>query len=577
MKLILKYLKKYKLLFVLDFISVFGFALADLGIPFLISQMIDQGVEMNDSYILFARFWGIVAAAGFGVFGMIMLCLLSTRISTNIVYDIRKDLFDHVMTLSHEQIQKFGVSSLITRTGSDPYQIMMFLNTLLRSALMTPVVVILSAALMMMTSMNLAWIVIAAMPLVVLEVIVVFAVARPLSERQQKSIDRINEILRDNMSGIRLIRTFNNQKLEEKRFEKENEKYRSATVPLFKLMNISKPLVFFMMNLASLVVYYFAAILIQNGQVQIGQLIAFMDYLFQAMMSILIFCLVFTMYPKAEVSARRIQEVLDAEPAIDLSQGGAELEPVTTLEFDHVQFAYPSADGLALQDISFQASAGQKIAVVGSTGSGKSTLGKLIPRFYEVTEGSIKINGRDVREYDPQSLRSRIGHISQKSHIFSGTVRDNLRFSCPQASEKQLEEAAGTAQALSFIQKRPGGFDSVISEEGGNLSGGQKQRLSIARGLMKNPGLYIFDDSFSALDFATDARLRSALAPLLQKSIFLIMAQRISTIVDADLIVVLDQGKTAGMGTHAHLFETCRVYRELVLSQACEQEVLTHA
>ena len=572
MKLILPYVKKYKLLLTIDLISMMIVALAELGIPFFIGKMIDSGVQMQDPAVLWSIYKIMLVMAAIGLSSLIAGYWTSSKITASVAYDLRKDLFEHVMTLSHEEIRRVGVPSLITRTSSDAYQIMMFLNMMLRNGMFMLVLFAVSAALSMLTSMKMALIVLAGIPLIAAGAWIVYKVSGPLSQRQQTAIDRINAILRDNIYGIRVIRSLNNQQQEEKRFEKENGEYRNVSTILFKLMSMTNPMFFFLMNILTILLYYVAAGMIQNGMVQIGELIAFMEYLFNLMMSILMFCTIFTMFPKANVSAERIQEVLQLKSSIHPEQKGMEMEPVTSLEFDHVDFGYPEGKELILKDISFQAKAGQKIAIVGSTGSGKSSLGKLIPRFYDVTHGVIKINGCPIQEYSLKSLRDGIGYISQKPHIFSGTIEENIAFSKEDASRQDLEKAAALAQALSFIQERKEGFDDLISEEGTNLSGGQKQRLSIARALMKESGLYIFDDSFSALDFATDARLRKALAPVMKKSIFLIVAQRISTIRDADLIVVLDQGKMAGTGTHQELFEGCEVYREIVLSQMSEEE-----
>lgn len=572
MKLILPYVKKYKLLLTIDLISMMIVALAELGIPFFIGKMIDSGVQMQDPAVLWSIYKIMLVMAAIGLSSLIAGYWTSSKITASVAYDLRKDLFEHVMTLSHEEIRRVGVPSLITRTSSDAYQIMMFLNMMLRNGMFMLVLFAVSAALSMLTSMKMALIVLAGIPLIAAGAWIVYKVSGSLSQRQQTSIDRINAILRDNIYGIRVIRSLNNQQQEEKRFEKENGEYRNVSTILFKLMSMTNPMFFFLMNILTILLYYVAAGMIQNGMVQIGELIAFMEYLFNLMMSILMFCTIFTMFPKANVSAERIQEVLQLKSSIHPEQKGMEMEPVTSLEFDHVDFGYPEGKELILKDISFQAKAGQKIAIVGSTGSGKSSLGKLIPRFYDVTHGAVKINGCPIQEYSLKSLRDGIGYISQKPHIFSGTIEENIAFSKEDASRQDLEKAAALAQALSFIQERKEGFDDLISEEGTNLSGGQKQRLSIARALMKESGLYIFDDSFSALDFATDARLRKALAPVMKKSIFLIVAQRISTIRDADLIVVLDQGKMAGTGTHQELFEGCEVYREIVLSQMSEEE-----
>lgn len=590
MKLILRYLLRYKRLLFLNIISVSGFALAELGIPTIVSDMVDSGIEAGDPTYIYSRFWLILLAGILGTVGTLALAYFSNRISTRIMYDIRQDLFGHVMELSKQDIEKFGVSSLITRTGQDPYQIMIFTNTLLRSALISPVMLVVSVLLVTRVSWPLSWIVIATLPVIILGVYLIFKPAGRLSEASQKSIDRINEILRENIGGIRVVRAFNRQKYEEKRFKKENAFYTRTASSLFKLTMVSEPMFFFLMNICCLMVYYFGSLMIGQGTLLIGQLMVFIEYVFHCMMSILVFCMVFVMYPRASISAKRIQAVLSTVPSIQdgmdtntdidaeanpdgLSASADHLIPaVESLRFEDVSFVYPDGKGRVLEHVSFEARAGEKIAVIGATGSGKSSLAQLIERFYDPQKGTIYINDRDIRSYPLHELRSMVGYISQKAHIFTGSIQDNITFGAPDASSADVQEAARIAQALDFILERPDGFDNEISEEGTNLSGGQKQRLSIARALIRKPGLYIFDDSFSALDFRTDAALRHALAPHVQNAILLVVAQRVSTILDADKIIVLDHGRIAGIGRHDDLMQTCELYREIVLSQMSEEE-----
>lgn len=572
MKLMLRYLWKHKWLFLLNFICSFGFAAAELGIPTILGTMVDRGIEQSNPSALYTGFGQILLVAFAGTIGMIVMGIVSSRLSTSIVYEIRRDLFNHASTFSVAELDHFGVSSMITRTGSDAYQILMFLNAVLKSSLIAPVMLAVSVFLVVQTSLPLSMYVLGTIPAILLGVIFVFKVAGPLSEKQQKSIDQINEILRENMSGIRVIRAFNNQKKEEKRFAKENQNYRSISEKLFKLMNLTDPAFFFLMNIASMLIYWNASRLIDQGALQIGQLMMFVEYLFHCMMSVLVLCMVFMMYPRASVSAKRIQEVLDTKPSIQTEGAGENPGEIETLEFRDVCFAYPGSEKHSLKDISFSVRRGQKIAVIGATGSGKSSLIRLINRFYDPGCGTILVNGKPIGEYDLHALRDQIAMVSQKAHMFAGTIEDNIRFGNRSASGERISNAVRIAQAETFIQERENGLSDWISEEGTNLSGGQKQRLSIARAIASDPSLLILDDSFSALDLKTDSKLRKALEPLREKSIFLIVAQRITSIMDADLILVLDHGRIAASGTHSELYRNSELYREIVLSQMSEQE-----
>ncbi len=577
MKLMLKYLFRHKVLFCLNMICAFGFAVVELGIPTIFGNMVDLGVEKANPAAIYSGFGQILVVAIIGTIGMLSLAYVSSRLSTTIVYEIRKDLFEHAMSFSAAELDHFGVSSMITRTGSDAYQILMFLNTLLKSSLISPIMLLVSVILIIQTSLPLSFIVLGTIPFILIGVIIVFRIAGPLSQKQQTSLDQINEILRENMSGIRVIRAFNNQVTEEKRFTAENRQYMSVTSRLFKLMNMTDPMFFFLMNIASMMIYYTAAVLLGNEQLQLGQLLMFVEYLFHCMMSVLVLCMVFMMYPRASVSAKRIQEVLETKPSIFSEKSLQNLGRIDSIEFDHVGFRYPGNEQHTLKNISFSAKTGQKIAVVGSTGSGKSSLIRLINRFYDANEGQIRINGTPIEEYDLQVLRNQISMVSQKAHMFSGSVEDNIRFGNRQADNDDILEAIEIAQASDFIAERENGLLDEISEEGTNLSGGQKQRLSIARAIISNASFFILDDSFSALDLKTDASLRKALEPLRQNSIFLVVAQRISSILDADLILVLDHGEIQAMGTHQELYKNSPLYREIVLSQMSEMEAEKYA
>ena len=573
MKLILHYMKRYKWLVLLNILSVFGLALVELGIPTMVSNMIDEGVLRQDKGYLLQSGAVIAVISLIGVCGTILLGYCCAKISTAVTRDIRNDVFARVQSLSHAEMNQFGVSSLITRTNNDAYQIMMFLNVILRTALLTPVMIVVSFALTIRSSLQLSLIIASTIPIIVIGVVAVGKVSQPISERQQGSLDRLNRIFRENLTGIRVIRSFNNDAYETKRFDAENRFFMKQSRNIFKLMSSTEPVFFLVMNFASLAIYFVAAGMIDANTLQVGKLVAFMEYLFHAMLSVMLFCTVFMMYPRASVSAKRIREVLDTQSSVQEPSQAAELKTVEEVCFDHVTFAYPDGEEAVLSDVSFTVRKGETIAFIGSTGSGKSTLVSLVPRFYDVSSGSIRINGTDVRQLDLQQLRSVIGYVAQKAVLFRGTIAENIRFGKKDASEEEVRHAAEVAQACEFISAKPKQFEERIVEGASNVSGGQKQRLSIARAIVRHPQIYIYDDSFSALDFATDAKLRKALKGEVKDAIMMIVAQRVSTIMNADQIVVLNEGRVVGQGTHSELLKTCQIYHEIASSQLSEEEL----
>ena len=573
MKLILKYLKNYRLLFFFNVISVFGFILVELGIPTIVATMIDVGVTNKDVSFIYMMGGCIALVSLIGVGGTIALGYCCSKISTAITRDIRNDIFAKVQQFTANEFNQIGTSSMITRTNNDAFQIQQFVNVLLRTALMTPIMFIFSFIMTARASLPLSYIIAATIPLIILGVVVVAKITKPISENQQSSLDDLNRISRENLSGIRVIRAFNNDQYEQKRFKETNHRFTKYSKKLFKIMTMTQPIFFMLMNVAGLSIYWVAAHLISTGSLEIGQLVAFMDYLFHAMFSIMLFCTVFMMYPRAEVSAKRIEEVFNLDPIIKNKPADSDFDEKVSIEFDHVTFVYPDGEEPVLQDVSFKANKGEMIAFIGSTGSGKSTLVNLVPRFYDVSSGSIKINGKDIRDYDVLELRDKLGVIPQKAVLFSGTIADNIRFGKKDASDEEVEYAAKVAQAYPFIMEKENGFDEEISEGATNVSGGQKQRLSIARALVRKAQIYIFDDSFSALDFKTDAILRKELKKEMTESIMLVVAQRISSIMEADQIIVLNEGKVVGKGTHHQLLKECQIYHEIATSQLSEEEL----
>lgn len=574
MRLILNYLKKYKLLIMLNVISVFGFALVELGIPTIMAKVIDKGIAYNDIPYIKKMGLIIVVISIVGVMGTILLGYCSSRISSYITRDIRNDIFRKSQEFSHSEYDKFGVSSMITRTTNDAYQLMQFTNTLLRTALLTPVMFGVSLVMILKTSLPLSGVLAVTLPFIIISVVIIAKLSHPMSETQQKRLDKLNRISRENLTGIRVIRAFGNDEHERERFKETNDAYADISKKVNKLMAISQPSFFLMLNIAILAIFWISSKMINNSTLQVGQLVAFIEYLFHAMFSMMLFSMVFIMYPKAQVSADRIQALLDEEPLIKSPENGIKETNIKGLvEFNNVTFTYPDGEEPVLRNISFKAKKGETVAFIGSTGSGKSTLINLIPRFYDVTEGSIKIDGVDVRDYDLKSLRKKIGFIPQKTLLFTGSIGNNIRFGKKNASTGEVEHSAKVSQAYDFISHKPKKFEEIISEGGSNVSGGQKQRLSIARAIVRKPEIYIFDDSFSALDFKTDAALRKKLKEETGESVVLIVAQRIGSIIDADKIIVLNEGEVVGIGTHRDLLKSCEIYHEIALSQLTEEEL----
>ena len=575
MKLMWHYTMRNKKLLVFNFICVFGFILIELGLPTLLARMIDKGIAAGDRDYIWKMGAAMIAITIVGITMNILLGYFTSRITTNIVADIRDDLFEKVQGYSHTEYEKIGVSSLITRVTNDAYQIMLFMQSILRTGLMTPMMFVVSLYMVMRTSTQLGLYVLGALPILLMAVIAIAKISEPLSTKQQANLDKINGILRENLSGLRVIRAFVNEKFEEKRFGKVNQAYASSSRSLFRLMATAQPGFFFLFNIVMILIIWTGSIQIDQGQLQVGDLIAFIEYIFHALFSFMLFATVFTMYPRAAVSARRIQEALDATSEIkEPEQPVTETKTKGFLEFKNVTFAYPGhAQSPVIRNVSFTASPGETVAFIGSTGSGKSTLIQLIPRFYDVSEGQVLVDGVDVRDYSLTTLRNKIGFIPQKALLFTGTIAENLRYGKEDATQAELERAAEIAQAADFISRTPDGFDAHLAEGGTNFSGGQKQRLAIARAVIRQPEIYISDDSFSALDYQTDAKLRARLKKETTESTVLIVAQRVGTIMNADKIVVLNEGDVVGIGTHKELLQTCPVYYDIAASQLSEEEL----
>ena len=563
------YLKRYPKWLVLDFFGAIFFVIVNLGLPTVLARMIDQGINQGNEEKLY--FWAIVMLViiVLGTFGRVVLSYAASKLTTNMVKDMRNDVYAKLQEYSHHEYEQIGVSSLVTRITSDAFVLMQFAEQTLKLGVITPMMMLSSILMIFLTSPSLAWIVAFSVPFLAVVVLYVAVKTRPLSEKQQKTLDKINQYVRENLMGLRVIRAFAREDFQENRFEEKNAIYADNSNRLFKLTGLTEPL-FVQIIIAMIVaIVWFALDPLKQGSLQIGDLVAFIEYSFHALLSFLFLSNLFTMYPRTAVSSERLKEIMDMPISIDPNEDGIqETESHGYLEFDNVTFAYPGeTESPVLHNISFTAKPGETIAFIGSTGSGKSTLVQLIPRFYDVTLGKIKVDGVDVRDYRLKSLRQKIGFIPQKALLFTGTIADNLRYGKEDASHEDLHQAADVAQAKDFIESREEGFATHLAEGGSNLSGGQKQRLSIARAVIKAPDIYIFDDSFSALDYRTDAILRRRLKEVTQDATVLIVAQRVGTIMDADQIIVLDKGEIVGRGRHEELMETNDIYREIAESQ----------
>ena len=563
------YLKKYPKWLFLDFFGAVFFVIVNLGLPTVLARMIDEGVNKGNEHQLYVWAAIMLVIILVGTLGRIVLAYAASNLTTHMVKDMRDDLYAKLQEYSHHEYEKIGVSSLVTRITSDAFVLMQFAEQTLKLGVITPMMMLSSILMIFLTSPSLAWIVAFAVPFLAVVVIYVAVKTRPLSEKQQATLDKINQYARENLMGLRVIRAFAREEFQEERFAGQNAVYAANSNRLFKLTGLTEPL-FVQIIIAMIVaIVWFALDPIKQGSLQIGDLVAFIEYSFHALLSFLFLSSLFTMYPRTAVSSERLKEVMEMPISIDPNEGGIrETETHGYLEFENVTFAYPGeTENPVLHNISFCAKPGETIAFIGSTGSGKSSLVQLIPRFYDVTLGKIKVDGVDVRDYRLKSLRQKIGFIPQKALLFTGTIAENIRYGKEDASHKDLHQAADVAQAKDFIESREEGFATHLAEGGSNLSGGQKQRLSIARAVIKNPDIYIFDDSFSALDYLTDAILRRRLKEVTQNATVLIVAQRVGTIMDADQIIVLDKGEIVGRGRHKELMETNDIYREIAESQ----------
>ncbi|GMK38123.1 multidrug ABC transporter ATP-binding protein [Paenibacillus sp. CCS19] len=573
---LLRHLKPYRIAVTCVLVFVFLQTLSDLYLPTLLADIVDKGVMYADT----AYIWRI---GGF----MLLVALVGTACSVGASYlsakaaggfgrDLRSRLFAHVEKFSLNEFDRIGTASLITRTTNDITQVQMVLTMMMRVLVMAPLMCFGGIIMALSRDVKLSFVIIAIVPVIALVILFISKRTIPLFGLQQKRLDRLNLVLREHLTGIRVIRAFNRTKHEQDRYTTANGELTDTAMRVNRMMAAMMPVMMLIINCASIAIIWFGGIRIDHGGMEVGDLMAFIQYAWQIMFALMFASMMFVMVPRASASAARIQEVLDMQPNIEdpakpATDSKGQLKG--TVEFRDVSFRYPGAEMTALTNISFKASPGEITAIIGGTGSGKSTMLNLIPRFYDASEGVVMIDGIDVREMTQQALRETIGLVPQKAMLFTGTVTDNIRFGREEATDEEVKHAAAVAQASDFIEKMSEGYQSIISQGGTNVSGGQKQRLSIARALVRKPQIYLFDDSFSALDFKTDAKLRAALRPETTEATVIIVAQRVSTVMDADRIIVLDDGQIAGMGTHRELLDNNEVYREIVMSQLSEEEI----
>ena len=574
MRKVLRYYRNYVPCMFLVAVLLFGQAMCELALPGYMSDIIDNGIVKGDlAYIKSIGLIMIAVAAGSmvcSISGSFFAAWSAARISRN----IRSALFRKVSAFSAAEMNRFSTASLITRSTNDIQMVQQTTVMMLRMALFAPIMGVGAVYRAVHTSVSLSWTVGVALAVILCVMGIAFFAVLPKFRVLQSKLDRLNLIMKERLEGVLVIRAFTTERQEERRFDDANLDLTRINIFINRAMSFLMPALFFVMNAVSILIVWAGAQLIEADKLQIGDMLAYLQYAMHVIMSFLFVTAIFILLPRALVSAQRINEVLATELSVVDREETKRIEaPEGKIEFRDVCFAYPDAENDTLSDISFTAMPGQTTAIIGGTGSGKSTLIQLIPRFYDVTKGQLLIDGVDVRDMTQRDLRDMIGMVPQKGTLFTGTIADNLRYGKEDADTEELENAARIAQAMEFIETKENRFEEKISQGGTNVSGGQKQRLSIARALVRDPAIYIFDDSFSALDFTTDRALRAALKEAARDRTIVIVAQRINTIMDADQILVLDEGRIVGKGTHSQLLKQCGVYQEIALSQLSEEEL----
>jgi ATP-binding cassette, subfamily B, multidrug efflux pump len=568
-----KNLKPFTIPIVIVLVLVFLQSMANLYLPTLMGDIVNNGIMKGDTDYIMKTGGTMLLYVGVSVIAAIIASYFASKTAVGLGRNLRNKVFTKVESFSLHEFDKIGTSTLITRTTNDITQVQNVTVMILNMMASAPFMAIGGLILAYSKDHELTLVLAVAIPVLVITVVVLASLALPLFKSIQAKIDKINLVLRENLTGIRVVRAFNRIDDEKKRFEVANKDLTSTYIKVNRMMAFMMPIMMLIMSLTTLAITWFGAKRVDAGM-DAGALTAFLQYAMQIMFAFLMFAMMFIMVPRAQAAAVRINEVLDTKPEIvDPKDPKNTFATRGTVEFKDVAFSYHGAEQPAISGITFKANPGETTAIIGGTGSGKSTLVNLIPRFYDVDSGSVLVDGVDVREMTQLELRSKIGFVPQKSVLFTGSIADNIRFGKENANVAEVEEAAGTAQAMEFISEKEEKFDFMIAEGGTNVSGGQKQRLSIARALARKPEIYVFDDSFSALDFKTDAKLRAALKKQTAQSTVFIISQRVSTVMDADRIIVLDDGKIAGIGRHAELYKSCDVYREIASSQLSEEEL----
>ncbi|WP_211747331.1 ABC transporter ATP-binding protein [Paenibacillus sp. Marseille-Q4541] len=571
---LLRMLNVYKLAVILVIIFVFLQSMSDLYLPTLMSDIVNVGIQNGDVPYIWKIGGIMLVIALLGALCSILVSFLASQVSGKFARDLRSRVFRHVENFSLQEFDKIGTASLITRTTNDITQVQNVLLMMMRMMIGAPIMFIGGVIMAISQDSKLSIVLMVSLPILAGTVALIAFKGLPLFKAIQKKLDRLNLVLREQLTGIRVIRSFNRGQFEKERFTEANQDLTQTAIRVNKIMAFMMPSMMLIMNFTIIAIIGFGGLRIDSGDIQVGNMMAFIQYAMQIMFSLIMVSIIFVMLPRASASAARINEVLDMKPELTNPDSPVRSSKLYgTLEFDKVSFKYPGAEEYALQDISFTAKPGETTAIIGGTGSGKTTLLSLIPRFYEVTEGSVRVDGVDVRDMTQDDLRAKIGYVPQKAVLFTGSIADNLRYGKEDATQEEIEHAAAVAQAADFISEMENGYESVIAQGGNNVSGGQKQRLSIARALVRRPEIYVFDDSFSALDFKTDSRLRAALKGETSDSTVIIVAQRVSTVRDADRILVMDEGKIVGSGTHSELLANNEVYREIVSSQLSEEEI----
>ena len=575
MKYILRIFSGYWLMFIILVGFTYAMVMANLWLPDKMSEIVNNGIIKQDMPAIWHNGLAMILVTAAGGLCSIIIGFLASRIATGAAQKLRMELFERVESFALADFNKFSTASLITRSTNDIQQIQMTSILLLRLALMAPIMAIGGLQKAVHNAPNLSWIIALAVSVLLVVIAVLFVIAVPRFKKLQTLVDKLNLVTRENLVGLKVIRAFHNEKIEQKKFQQANTELNKMNLFVNRLMMLLDPIMTLVMNFSSVAIVWFGAHLISSGNLQIGNMMAFLEYAMQVIISFLLLSMVFIMVPRAAVSVKRVGEVLDTPPSIIDPQSPQQLPNDATgkIEFKDVTFTYSDADLPVLSNINFTAEPGQTTAFIGSTGSGKSTLINLIPRFYDVSAGQILLDGVDIRQLKLEDLYDQIGYVPQKGVLFSGTIASNIKYGNAKASQELVEKSANIAQAAEFIGELKNGYKNDIAQGGSNVSGGQRQRLSIARAIAVEPNVYIFDDSFSALDFKTDTKLRSALAKETKHKTVLIVGQRINTIMNADKIIVLDEGKIVGQGTHQELMKDCQVYQEIAASQLSEDDL----